>query len=185
MNVSMNVSRTLLLLPLCWLLAACGSQRLADYTGTGPALDLFAYFAGSTRGYGTVQERDGTMIRRFVVEITGTVEGDTLVLDEHFRYDDGEKQQRTWTIRRVAPGEYRGTAGDVIGEASGRVEGAALNWRYTLRLPARGREWDLAFDDWMYLQDDRVMLNRATFSKWGLRLGEVTLFFVKEPGRLL
>jgi hypothetical protein len=29
----------------------------------------------------------------------------------------------------------------------------------------------------MVLIDDKVMLNRATFSKFGIRLGEVTLSF--------
>jgi hypothetical protein len=29
--------------------------------------------------------------------------------------------------------------------------------------------------------DGRVMLNTAVMSKWGVRLGEVTLSFVKRP----
>jgi hypothetical protein len=37
------------------------------------------------------------------------------------------------------------------------------------------------FDDWMYLMTERVMLNKATMSKFGIRLGEVTLSFVKRP----
>ncbi len=32
----------------------------------------------------------------------------------------------------------------------------------------------------MYLIDDRVMLNRATMSKFGFRLGEITLSFTKR-----
>jgi hypothetical protein len=32
----------------------------------------------------------------------------------------------------------------------------------------------------MYLMNDRVMLNRATMSKWGVTLGEVTLSFLKR-----
>lgn len=175
----------LCLLPFLFWLASCSGQRIADYEGSRPSLDLFGYFAGSTRGYGLVQEADGTLLRRFTVDITGTVAGDTLVLDEQFTYDDGERQQRVWTIRRIAPGEYRGTAADVVGEATGSVRGAALNWRYQLRVPARGRTWELAFDDWMYLQDERVLANRATFSRWGIDLGEVTLFFVKDPAAAL
>jgi hypothetical protein len=31
----------------------------------------------------------------------------------------------------------------------------------------------------MLLIDDQVMLNRAVFSKWGIRMGEVTLSFRK------
>ena len=37
-----------------------------------------------------------------------------------------------------------------------------------------------SLDDWMYLIDDRVMLNRATMSKFGVRLGEITLSFTKR-----
>ena len=55
----------------------------------------------------------------------------------------------------------------------------ALNWRYTLALPVDGRVWHVQFDDWMFLVDDKVMLNRAVMSKFGLRLGEVTLVFRK------
>jgi hypothetical protein len=58
--------------------------------------------------------------------------------------------------------------------------GNALNWRYTLRLEVDGRTWDVQFDDWMFLMDERVMLNRAVMSKFGIRLGEVTLAFTKQ-----
>jgi len=40
--------------------------------------------------------------------------------------------------------------------------------------------WEVQFDDWMYLMDQRVMLNKAVMSKWGVRLGEVTLSFTKR-----
>jgi len=43
-----------------------------------------------------------------------------------------------------------------------------------------GRTWNVEFDDWMYLIDERVMLNRATMSKFGVRLGEVLLSFAKR-----
>jgi hypothetical protein len=36
------------------------------------------------------------------------------------------------------------------------------------------------FDDWMYLMDNKVMLNRAAMSKFGIYLGEVTLSFYKR-----
>jgi hypothetical protein len=32
----------------------------------------------------------------------------------------------------------------------------------------------------MYLMDDRVMLNKARMSKWGIYLGEVTLSFTRR-----
>jgi hypothetical protein len=35
-------------------------------------------------------------------------------------------------------------------------------------------------DDWMYLIDERTLLNRTTMSKFGFPLGEVTLSFRKR-----
>ena len=69
---------------------------------------------------------------------------------------------------------------DVVGEASGQTSGNAFRWGYTLALPVDGRVWHVQFDDWMFLIDDRVMLNRARMSKWGFQLGEVTLSFTRR-----
>ena len=60
------------------------------------------------------------------------------------------------------------------------MAGNALRWRYQLDLPVDGRHWQVDLDDWMYLIDDRVMLNRATMTKFGVRLGEITLSFTKR-----
>jgi hypothetical protein len=77
-------------------------------------------------------------------------------------------------------GKWQGTAADVVGVADGEVAGNALHWRYTLRLPVDGRNWDVQFDDWMFLQDEHTLLNSARMSKFGIGLGEVSLFFRKE-----
>ena len=42
-----------------------------------------------------------------------------------------------------------------------------------------GKTYEVQFDDWMYLIDEHVMLNKAVMSKFGVRLGEVTLAFHK------
>ena len=69
---------------------------------------------------------------------------------------------------------------DVLGVASGQTSGNAFQWSYTLSLPVDGRVYEVQFDDWMYLMDDRVMLNKARMSKWGIYLGEVTLAFTRR-----
>jgi hypothetical protein len=120
------------------------------------------------------------VVRRFTVVMNCRWEGEVGTLEEDFTYSDGKTERRVWTLREVGPGRYVGTAGDVIGQAQGVVQGNALNWRYTLALPVDGRVWHFEFDDWMFLVDDRVMLNRAVMSKFGIRLGEVTLSFVKR-----
>ena len=103
------------------------------------------------------------------------------MLDESFTWSDGTTSKRVWTLRLQPDGSFRGRADDVVGEAVGEVAGNALRWRYVLALPVDGKVVEVDFDDWMYLVDDRVMLNRSFMSKYGFRLGEVTLTLVRRP----
>jgi hypothetical protein len=162
------------------LLAACaGAPTPADYARETPRLDLRSYFNGPLTAHGLFTDRSGKVVRRFSVKMTGTWNGNQGVLDEDFTYSDGKKERRVWRLTDLGDGRYSGRADDVVGEAIGQAAGNALNWRYTLALPVDGRVWEVQFDDWMVLMDDRVMLNKAVMSKFGLRLGEVTLAFTK------
>jgi hypothetical protein len=125
------------------------------------------------------QDRFGVVKRRFTVEITGQRKGEQLTLDESFLYDDGETQRRIWTIERLDAHHYQGKAADVVGIAQGKAYGNALNWRYDLLLDVDQKQWQVSFNDWMFLQDDKVLINRAKVSKYGFTIGEVTLFFLK------
>ena len=49
-----------------------------------------------------------------------------------------------------------------------------------MALPVDGTVYEVQFDDWMYLIDDKVMLNRAQMRKFGIHLGDVTLTFHKR-----
>jgi len=159
------------------LLGGCSSINPDAYRAEQPRLDVFAYFDGTVDAWGQFEDRSGKVVKRFIVEIRGRVEGERLTLDEDFRYSDGATQKRVWTIERQPGGRYTGTAGDVIGQAAGEAAGNALRWRYVLALEVDGRTWHVDFDDWMYLQDERVMLNRSVMSKFGIRLGEVIIAF--------
>jgi hypothetical protein len=161
------------------LLAGCAGPDPAKYLQEKPALDLKQYFNGEIKGHGMVQNRSGEVERRFVVTIKASWNGDEGILDEYFDWSDGEKQRRVWKLKAAGPNRYIGRADDVQGEAIGEIYGNALRWRYTLNVPFRDSTIGLDFDDWMLLIDDRVMLNRAVFSKWGIRMGEVTLSFSK------
>lgn len=164
-------------------LTACSAIDLGQYRDFQPKLDLFAYFQGKTQGWGIVQDRSGNMIRHFVVNIDGRLNANgELVLDERFAWNDGSKSTRIWTIQADGAATYTGSAGDVVGPARGASSGNVLNWRYVLRAPVDGREWDLTFDDLMFLLPDQVLLNRATMKKFGLRVGEVTIAFQKTAG---
>jgi hypothetical protein len=65
----------------------------------------------------------------------------------------------------------------VIGTAQGIAQGNALRWNYVLAVPVDGTTWNVDIDDWMYLVDEKAMLDRTTMSKFGVRVGEVTLSF--------
>ena len=161
-------------------LGGCSSVDIDKYAAEQPLLDLREYFEGTLDAHGIFQNRSGEVVRRFHVLIEANWEGDTGVLDEHFTYSDGETQRRVWTLTRHGPGQYTGTADDVVGEAIGEARGNALRWRYVLELPVGDKVYKVDFDDWMFLMDERVMLNRSVMSKFGIRLGEVTLSFYKR-----
>ena len=162
-----------------WL-SACASQSLEGYAQERPVLDLARYFNGVVDAHGIFQDRSGQIVRRFTVVMDCRWEGDQGVLDEAFTYSDGSTQRRVWRLTKHADGRYTGRADDVVGEAEGQESGNAFRWNYTLRLPVDGKEYDVQFDDWMFLVDERVMLNRATMSKFGITLGEVLLSFTKD-----
>ena len=102
-----------------------------------------------------------------------------MTLDEKFVYDDGELDQRIWKIRILGNKKYTGTADDVVGEASGESEGNALNWKYKLNLKVKDSTIQVDFDDWMFLQDRNILMNRAEVKKWGFTVGVVTITFLK------
>jgi hypothetical protein len=161
-------------------LVGCASAPTpADYAAETPRLDLRRYFNGPLSAQGLFTDRSGKVQRRFSVRMTGTWNGNQGVLEEDFSYSDGKTERRVWRLTDHGNGRYSGRADDVVGEAIGRAAGNALNWRYTLALRIDGRVWEVQFDDWMYLMDERVMLNKAVMSKFGITLGEVTLAFSK------
>lgn len=161
--------------------AGCASAPApADYAAQTPVLDLREYFDGRVSAHGIFTDRSGKVVRRFSVVMDCRWNGDDGVLDEDFTYSDGRKERRVWRLKRLPGGRYVGTADDVVGTARGQVAGNAFQWTYTLRLPVDGMVHEVQFDDWMFLMDSRVMLNKAVMSKFGFRLGEVTLAFTKH-----
>ena len=161
-------------------LSGCAGPQVAQYAGERPVLDLRTYFNGTLDAYGVFTDRSGDVVKRFTVVMRCQWNGDEGVLDEAFTYSDGTTQKRVWRMKHLGNGRFSGTADDVVGTALGEQQGNAFRWGYTLRQPVDGKTHEVQFDDWMYLMDDRVMLNKATMSKFGVRLGEVTLSFVKR-----
>jgi len=179
MNRNLWLLRSFFLALLAMLLAGCSSVQLSDYAQEKPKFDLQQYFNGRVIAHGVVQDRSGKVIRRMTVDMKCTWVDDTGTLDEDFTYADGKKERRVWTIKKQGD-RYIGTAADVVGEAIGAAAGNALNWKYVLALPVDDKVYNVDFDDWMWQLDDKVMMNRAVFSKFGFKLGEVLITFYKQ-----
>ncbi len=169
----MQARMTLVLVSL--LLGACSTVGIYDYEGSSPELDLKTFFNGDLKAYGIVQDYSGKVTRRFEADIMASWDGDEGILDEVFRFDDGERSTRLWRLTDLGDGRYVGTAGDVIGQASGKVRGSAFRWQYDLVIPIDGDDVTVRLDDWLYLVTENRLLNRTSIRKFGLEVGEVTL----------
>ncbi len=154
-------------------------MRVEEFEGTTPEFLIEEYFSGYTRAWGVVYDRSEKMIRQFTVDLNGTWDKGVLVLEEDFEYSDGETDRRVWTIKKHDAHTYQGTADDVDDVAIGKRYGNTLHWNYVLNLKVDDGTWKIRFDDWMFLQKDNVLFNRAVMSKFGFKVGEVLLFFKK------
>ncbi|MEK9754444.1 MAG: DUF3833 domain-containing protein [Rhodospirillaceae bacterium] len=164
-------------------LSGCMPMKAIDFKDQEPRFVLETFFEGETRAWGIFEDRFGNLRRQFTVDITGTWDGKRLRLDEQFLYSDGERETRVWEIEKIGEHEYRGRADDVVGWAVGETYGNALNWRYDMDLKVGDGTLRVHFNDWMFLQPSRVLLNRARITKLGIEIGTVTLAFMKEPTR--
>ena len=161
-------------------LAGCASVEVADYAAEKPELDLARYFNGTLDADGMFQDRAGKVVKRFHVVIEARWTGAVSTLYYSVKDLDVSSQRRVWTVTRKDANHYTGRADDVVGEAVGEARGNALRWRYVMALPVDGKVSNVDFGDWIFLMDDRVMLDRSVMSKFGFRLGEVTLSFRKR-----
>jgi hypothetical protein len=159
----------------------CSSMQVEDFKQTQPEFIPEEYFQGKTHAVGLFEDRFGNVKRQFTVEVDGTWDGNTLVLNEDFVYNDGETENRVWSLTKTGERGYEGKTQNTIGIAIGTREGNAFNWVYDFNLKVGDDNWKVRFDDWMFLQPNGVMLNKATVTRWGIKLGTVFLSFSKPP----
>ena len=154
-------------------------MNISEFKDVEPRFVLEDYFNGQVKAWGLFHDRFGNLKRSFKVDINGTINNNELTLDEKFLYNDGEEDQRIWKIKILGNNEYSGTADDVVGEAFGSSSGNALNWKYKLNLKVKDSFVLVDFDDWMFLKDNNILMNRAVIKKWGIELGVVSITFLK------
>ena len=173
--------RYILTLFLTLFLTNCvAGMKPEDFKDQEPKLIIEEFLKGNVKAYGVLQNRGGKVTRQFSADLNGKWDGNQLILDEKFNWDDGEIQNRQWQITKIDENNYEGTAGDVVGKAKGYSYGSAFKFEYVLLVPVKGKEMKITFDDWIFMQDDRVAINRATMTKFGFKVAELTVVFVKD-----
>lgn len=158
---------------------SCSNQSLNHYQNEEPKLNLRDFFNGKIYALGIVQDRSGKIIQRFSVDIQASWNGAECTLDEKFNYSDKTKSSRVWKLTEIAPFKYVARAGDVIGEAQGEVAGNTFFFQYNLDLPVGDSRYSVHFEDWMYLLDNNTLMARSYMTKWGFKVGEVTIVMSK------
>jgi len=176
----MNKLKFLAMSFVCFIFSGCTNNSIDYYGDKSNKMDLKNFFDGEIEGWGSLFDFNGRQTRSFKVEIKGKWEGDVGVLEEWFIFDDGEKTQRTWNIVFSDKNSFVGSAGDVIGEAKGKINGNAVNLNYVLNIPYKNSTINLNMDDWMYLVEENMILNRTSMKKFGFKVGEIVLVMKKK-----
>ena len=181
------MKKALLILILLIIIAALIKSNLfndnmkpEDFKDTEPEIKIEKYFEGQVKAWGILQDRKGRVTRQFEASMLGKFENNILTLEEDFFWKDGETQRRVWKIKKIDEHNYIGTAPDVVGEAKGVSYGSAFKFEYNLMIPFKGKNIKIRFDDWIFKQDEKVAINRATLTKFGFKVGELTVFFEKN-----
>jgi hypothetical protein len=144
------------------------------------AFDPIRFFNGHMIAHGMFVDRFGLVRRRFDVKMECFAKNDQTQLNEFFTYDDGETEQRIWTIYKKTDHDYTAKTDDVDGFALATTNGPVFNLKYDFYLNMFGRRVKLRFNDMMVQQSDKVVLNRAEISKFGVRIGTVFITFFKS-----
>lgn len=149
-------------------LSGCVSAgRLPPARTDAPALDALGFFAGQSRGEGTLK----IALRRpraVTVASAGRRDSDGgLILDQTVILAGQPATQRQWQLHRDGPGAVAGSLSDAAGPVTGRIEGNRLHLRFTMKGGLRA-------DQWLALQPGgQVLHNVMIVRKWGLPLARL------------
>ena len=174
------MKKIFIILVTIFLTGCAKDMKPTDFKDQKPRLIIEDYLSGNVKAWGILQNRSGKVTRQFSADLNGKWDGKKLILDEEFIWNDGEIQKRQWIINKIDEHNYEGTAGDVVGKAKGYSYGPAFKFEYVLLVPVKGKEMKITFDDWIFMQDERVAINRATMTKFGIKVAELTVMFVKD-----
>jgi hypothetical protein len=170
------------LLLLSALLGCSDPLPLKRFADEPQHFDPLVFFTGHVRSWGVLENRSGEPTQRVVTDCVGEADGtDGLHMVQHLTFEDEPARIREWHMRRTGPQTYEATANDMVGVAHGEAAGRAFHWRWTLATDPGNRLADVTLEQWMYLTDTGVMMNRTIITKLGFVVVEVTEAFSKQP----
>lgn len=163
-------------------LFSCSNITPKTYENNHPKLDIRQYLNGKIKAWGMLEDRSGKVTRRFVVDMEGKWDDNEGILEEYFTFNDGEKSERIWTIKFSDDHHFTATASDVIGQAKGSQYGNVMQMEYILDLEIdhqKKTRYNVKLDDWMYLLDEKILVNKSDIKKFGITWARLTIFFQK------
>ncbi len=159
----------------------CANQPLELFKEERPLFKPEEFFSGHTRSWGTFETKSGKPTKIIQTETTGKWDGSALHFEQDIIIAHGKETHRSWLIQRLDEHHYSATGTGIVGTARGEARGNAFHLEFTMdALPGNplGR---VHMSQWMYLQADGVtMINRATVTKAGVILVEITEHFRKD-----
>lgn len=173
--------RPVILFWFCIMFLSSCSTSITRYQNNLPTLDVEQFFDGQLSAHGVVKNRGGEVIRFFNASILATTQDNgTILLDENFVFNDGEKQQRQWYLKPTDSNQYLASANDVVGEHIMQVAGNALFMKYVLTINVKGSTLNVNVDDKMFLVNSNTIINESVLYKFGFKVGSVQLVIVKQ-----
>lgn len=159
------------------------AQTPADYASQTPVLDIREHLNGAILCEGVIYGPTGKVSSRFVADFNARWDGNRGVMEEHFSYDSGTKQDRKWTLTLNEDGSIKAEAPDLIGAGSGRQSGSSVLLNYRIKLPESSGGHELDVTDWMYLMENGTIMNRSQFRKYGFKVAELVATMRPAPAK--
>ncbi len=176
----MKIKSILLIMSLSFIFGSCGfGINPKIYEKNSPKLDIRQYLNGNLEAQGILQDRSGAVIKSFVVKMRGSWQGNKGRLEEHFVFSDGKTDERIWEIEVIDDNNFKARAHDTVGFAKGEQYGNAVKMAYVLQVPVDEKIYDIELTDWIYLIDEKNAINVSQMTKFGLKVGTLTISFKK------
>ena len=148
-------------------------QKAEDYEDGDPPFDLPTHLNGKLICEGLIFGPMGRMTSSFVARFDARWDGNVGVIDEHFVYNNGQAQERQWTLTLSEDGSFTARAPDVPWTGRGKQAGPAVLFQYPIKLPDSAGGYILQAYDCMYMTGEGTIVNRSQFRKFGIKVAEL------------